>query len=130
MNLDTRHRFTFHGPIRIWDLAERRMSLGGRDLWLAPEIQTSNLALGTEIVAKGYEAEAGERWVVDPSRSPASTPRSSARAHSRLATSLAEGRRLRGGCGIGPKGQGDATAPNDESLPYERLRGFTVSYAP
>jgi hypothetical protein len=65
MNLDTRHRFTFHGPIRIWDLAERRMSLGGRDLWLAPEIQTSNLDLGTEIVAKGYEAEAGERWVVD-----------------------------------------------------------------
>jgi hypothetical protein len=61
----TRHRFTLHGPIRIWDLAERRLSLGGRELWLAPDVPTSNLDLGTEIVAKGYEAEAGERWVVD-----------------------------------------------------------------
>jgi hypothetical protein len=61
----TRHRFTLHGPVRIWDLAERRLSLGGRDLWLAPDVPTSDLELGTEIVAKGYEAAAGERWVVD-----------------------------------------------------------------
>jgi hypothetical protein len=61
----TPRRFTFHGPIRICDLAERRLSLGGRDLWLAPEVQTSNLEVGTEIVAKGYEEEHGERWIVD-----------------------------------------------------------------
>ena len=61
----TRHRFTLHGPVRIWDFAERRLSLGGRDLWLAPDVPTNDLELGTEIVAKGYEAEAGERWVVD-----------------------------------------------------------------
>ena len=41
------------------------LSLGGRTLWLAPDVETSNLALGTEIVAKGYEEEHGERWVVD-----------------------------------------------------------------
>jgi hypothetical protein len=61
----TRHRFTLHGPVRIWDLAERRLSLGGRDLWLAPDVPTSDLELGTEIVAKGYEAAAGARWIVD-----------------------------------------------------------------
>ena len=61
----TRRRFTFHGPIRIWDLSERRLNLGGRNLWLAPDVPTSNLELGAEVVAKGYEAEADERWVVD-----------------------------------------------------------------
>ena len=61
----TPRRFTLHGPIRIWDLTERRLSLGGRNLWVAPDVETSNLALGTEIVAKGYEEEHGERWVVD-----------------------------------------------------------------
>jgi hypothetical protein len=61
----TPHRFTLHGPIRIWDLAERRLNLGGRYLWLAPEVPTSDLELGTEIVAKGYEEEHGERWIVD-----------------------------------------------------------------
>jgi hypothetical protein len=61
----TPHRFTLHGPVRIWDLAERRLSLGARDLWLAPDVPTGNLELGMEIVAKGYEAEAGARWVVD-----------------------------------------------------------------
>jgi hypothetical protein len=58
-------RFTFHGPIRIWDLAERRLSLGGRELWLAPEVQTGDLELGTEIVAKGYEGQQDGRWIVD-----------------------------------------------------------------
>lgn len=66
MNVDsepTRHRFTLHGPIRIWDLAERRLSLGERDLWLAPDVPTSDLELGTEVVARGYEEE--RRWIVD-----------------------------------------------------------------
>ena len=58
-------RFTLHGPIRIWDLAERRLSLGGRDLWLAQNVPTNDLDLGTEVVAKGYEAAPGERWIVD-----------------------------------------------------------------
>jgi len=61
----TPRRFTLHGPIRIWDLTERRLSLGGRNLWVAPDVETGNLTLGTEIVAKGYEEEHGERWVVD-----------------------------------------------------------------
>jgi hypothetical protein len=61
----TRHRFTLHGPIRIWDLEERRLSLGERELWLAPDVPTSNLELGTEVVAKGYEDEQGQRWIVD-----------------------------------------------------------------
>ena len=61
----TRPRFTLHGPVRIWDLTERRLNLGGRDLWLAPEVPTSDLELNTAIVAKGYEAEPGERWIVD-----------------------------------------------------------------
>jgi hypothetical protein len=34
-------------------------------LWVAPDVETGNLALGSEIVAKGYEEEHGERWVVD-----------------------------------------------------------------
>jgi hypothetical protein len=59
----TRRRFTLHGPIRIWDLAERRLSLGERDLWLAPDVPTGDLELGTEVVAKGYEEE--RRWIVD-----------------------------------------------------------------
>jgi hypothetical protein len=59
------HRFTLHGPIRIWDLEERRLSLGERSLWLAPDVSTSNLELGTEVVAKGYEEEHGKRWIVD-----------------------------------------------------------------
>ena len=59
----TRHRFTLHGPIRILDLAERRLSLGERDLWLAPDVPTSDLELGTEVVAKGYKDEL--RWIVD-----------------------------------------------------------------
>jgi hypothetical protein len=58
-------RFTFHGPVRILDLAERRLSLGGRDLWLAPEVETGELEIGTEIVAKGYEGERDDRWIVD-----------------------------------------------------------------
>jgi hypothetical protein len=61
----SRLRFTFHGPIRLWDLAQRRLSLGGRELWLAPALLTSDLELGTEVVAKGYEAEPGEPWIVD-----------------------------------------------------------------
>jgi hypothetical protein len=60
-----RQRFTLHGPIRIWDLEERRLSLGERQLWLAPEIPTSNLELGTEVVAKGYQDEHAKRWIVD-----------------------------------------------------------------
>ena len=60
-----RPRFTFHGPIRIWDLAERRFSLGGRELWLAPNVPTGDLDLGTEVVASGYTATPEERWVVD-----------------------------------------------------------------
>ena len=61
----SRLRFTLYGPIRIWDLAERRLNLGRRDLWLAPGVPTTDLELGTEIVAKDYQAAAGERWVVD-----------------------------------------------------------------
>ena len=60
-----RLRFTFHGPIRIWDLEERRFSLGGRELWLGPDVPTGDLDLGTEVVARGYEATPAERWVVD-----------------------------------------------------------------
>ena len=48
-------RFAFHGPIRIWDATERRLSLGGRDLWLAPGLSANELEVGTQIVAKGYE---------------------------------------------------------------------------
>lgn len=59
----TRRRFTIHGPVRIWDLAERRLSLGQRDLWLAPDVPTGDLELGTEVVVKGYEDE--QRWIVD-----------------------------------------------------------------
>jgi hypothetical protein len=59
----TQHRFTLHGPVRILDLAERRLSLGERDLWLAPDVPTSELELGTEVVAKGYKDEL--RWIVD-----------------------------------------------------------------
>ena len=59
----TRQRFTLHGPIRILDLAERRLSLGERNLWLAPDVPTSDLELGTEVVAKGYKEEL--RWIVD-----------------------------------------------------------------
>lgn len=61
----SRLRFTLHGPVRIWDLAERRLNLGGRDLWLGPSVTTSDLELGTEVIARGYEATPGERWVVD-----------------------------------------------------------------
>src|SRR6185503_17522292 len=71
-------RFTLHGPIRIWDLEERRLSLGERSLWLAPDVSTSNLELGTEVVAKGYEEEHGKRWIVDASRSPAPWSRGAA----------------------------------------------------
>jgi hypothetical protein len=59
----TRHRFTLHGPIRILDLAERRLSLGERDLWLAPDVPTSDLEFGAKVVAKGYKEEG--RWIVD-----------------------------------------------------------------
>lgn len=59
----TQRRFTIHGPVRIWDLAERRLSLGQRDLWLAPDVPTGDLELGTEVVVKGYEEE--QRWIVD-----------------------------------------------------------------
>ena len=59
----TRQRFTLHGPVRILDLAERRLSLGERNLWLAPDVPTSDLELGTEVVAKGYKEERG--WIVD-----------------------------------------------------------------
>jgi hypothetical protein len=59
----TQPRFTLHGPIRILDLVERRLSLGQRDLWLAPDVPTSDLELGTEVVAKGYKEE--PRWIVD-----------------------------------------------------------------
>jgi hypothetical protein len=58
-------RYTLYGPIRILDLSERRLSLGGRDLFLAPNVQTSHLDVGIEIVAKGYEEEHGDRWIVD-----------------------------------------------------------------
>jgi hypothetical protein len=59
----TQQRFTLHGPVRILDLAERRLSLGERNLWLAPDVPTSDLELGTEVVAKGYKEEL--RWIVD-----------------------------------------------------------------
>ena len=59
----TQPRFTLHGPIRILDLVERRLSLGERNLWLAPDVPTSDLELGTEVVAKGYKEEL--RWIVD-----------------------------------------------------------------
>lgn len=59
----TRHRFTRHGPVRIWDPEERRLNLGGRDLWLEAHVPTSNLELGRGIVAKGYEGAHGERIV-------------------------------------------------------------------
>jgi hypothetical protein len=49
----------------MWDPTERRLSLGGRELWLSPEVETGNLDLGTEVVAKGYEAQPGNRWIVD-----------------------------------------------------------------
>jgi len=58
-------RFTVHGPVRIWDPTERRLSLGGRELWLSPDVETGNLALGMEVVAKGYEGQPGDRWIVD-----------------------------------------------------------------
>src|SRR5262249_11203890 len=58
-------RFTFHGPVRIWDPTERRLRLGGPDVWLSPEVEMGNLALGTEGVAKGYEGQPGDRWIVD-----------------------------------------------------------------
>lgn len=58
-------RFAFHGPIRIWDATERRLSLGGRDLWLAPGISANELEVGTQIVAKGYEGLPGDHWIVD-----------------------------------------------------------------
>jgi len=58
-------RFTLHGPVRIWDLAERRLNLGARDLWLAPNVPTGDLDLGTEVVARGVEGAPGERWIVD-----------------------------------------------------------------
>jgi len=57
------HRFTLHGPIRILDLGERRLSLGERNLWLAPDVPTSDLEFGAEVVAKGYKEEG--RWIVD-----------------------------------------------------------------
>ena len=63
--LSSRQRFTLYGPIRIWDFAERRLSLGGRELWLAPNVPTNDLELGTEVVARGDEPAPGERWVVD-----------------------------------------------------------------
>ncbi len=58
-----RPRFTLHGPIRILDLPERRLSLGERNLWLAPDVPTGDLEFGAEVVAKGYKEE--DRWIVD-----------------------------------------------------------------
>ena len=84
----TQHRFTLHGPVRILDLAERRLSLGERNLWLAPDVPTSDLELGTEVVAKGLQGRASDgSWT--SSRSPASGPRGTGRISLRgLATSL------------------------------------------
>jgi hypothetical protein len=58
-----RPRFTLHGPVLIWDPVERRLNLGGRDLWLEAHVPTNHLDLGRGIVAQGYEGAHGERIV-------------------------------------------------------------------
>ena len=64
-----------HGPVRLWDPTERRLRLGGRDLWLAADVQTGDLALDTQIIVKGYQEEPSERWIVDLVTVAASGPR-------------------------------------------------------